>query len=229
MKYSYGPYNKFDDKEQWIRLTEGCPNNCSYCYEPREYKLFETPELIRNDVKIIDMNLLCKPIALERIQSLGRRKANGKCIYYELVCGVDYRYLTQELASALKQARFRKIRIAWDYGFYNQLKIKDAIQLLLNAGYSPKNIMVFMICNWETDYESNLRKLDLCKVWNVQVSDCWYDNQTAPNIEPRHWSKSQIKDFRRRSRDHNRLVSFRYDPEYKTPKVIEDPFKPIDI
>ena len=27
IKYSYGPYNKYNDNEQWIRITEGCPHD----------------------------------------------------------------------------------------------------------------------------------------------------------------------------------------------------------
>ena len=44
--YSKGEYNKFDDKEQWARLSEGCPNGCSYCregIENPELKVFEIP------------------------------------------------------------------------------------------------------------------------------------------------------------------------------------------
>ena len=58
VKYSYGKYNKFDDKEQWIRITEGCPHNCPYCYEPKKIKIFNCPDIVRNEVKIMDMNIL---------------------------------------------------------------------------------------------------------------------------------------------------------------------------
>lgn len=35
-KYSRGSYNKMNDIEQWIRISEGCPNNCEFCRETRE-------------------------------------------------------------------------------------------------------------------------------------------------------------------------------------------------
>ena len=215
MKYSYGPYNRFNEEEQWIRLTEGCPNNCPYCYEPKDFKVFEIPKLIRNKVKIMDMNLLCKPEALEIIQELGRRKVNNKVIYYELICGIDYRFLNDEFAVALRQARFKNIRLAWDHSFKLQKKIKESIKILTNAGYSPKEIMVFMVCNWKIPFEDNCRKMDLCKVWNVRIADCWYDNQTSPNIKPIHWTEDQIKLFRKRIRNHNHLVGFKIDPTIK--------------
>ena len=220
--YSKGEYNKVDGEEQWIRLSEGCPHKHPYCaesFENQEIKMFEIPEIIKNKVRILDMNLLCHPEALEIIRELGRRRENGKVIYYELTCGIDWRFLTQELSSALKQSRFKKIRMAWDFGLEDQYKIKDSIKLLLNAGYSEKELTLFMICNWKTSYEENLIKMDLCKVWNVKIADCWFDNQLSPNIKPIHWIEDQIKDFRKKCRKHNQLVNFRIDPELDKTRV----------
>lgn len=214
--YSKGVYNKFDDSEQWIRLSEGCLNKCPFCresYENPELKVFDIPELVRNSVKIMDMNLLSHVEALEIIKELGRRKFNGKVIYYECICGIDYRFLNQEIAVALRQSRFRNLRIAWDFGFDFQRVIKDKIKFLLNAGYGSKDITIFMICNWRTSYYENLRKLELCKVWNVKVADCYFDNQLSPNIKPIFWTEEQIKDFRSKVRKHNQLVNFGIDPE----------------
>jgi len=213
INYSYGPYNKANDNEQWIRITEGCPNNCPYCYEPTEFKVFEIPEIIRNKVSIMDMNLICKPESLDIIKKLGEKRVNKKVVYYELICGIDYRFLTQELANALKNSRFKKPRIAWDWGLGEQYKIKDSVQYLIKAGYKPKEIMIFMICNWKIPYAWNIKKLDLCKVWGVKVCDCYYDNQTSPNIIPMYWKDKEIKDFRRKSRRHNQLINFGIDPD----------------
>ena len=223
--YSRGEYNKIEETEQWIRLAEGCPNGCPFCregIENPESKIFEIPELVRNEVKILDMNLLCHSKALEIINELGRRKVNGKVIKYELLCGVDYRFLTQELAVALRQSRFKNIRLAWDFGFELQKEIKKKTQYLLNAGYKPRDIMIFVICNWKTTYEENLRKMDLCKIWNFQIADCYFDNQLSPNIKPIHWTAEQIKIFRSKVRKHNQMVNFHIDPELKFVNVVGD-------
>jgi hypothetical protein len=213
--YSYGLYNKFNEYEQWIRITEGCPNQCPYCYEPAEIKIFGIPEIVRNQVKIMDMNLLCKKEALDIIRELGSKKVNGKVVHYELICGIDYRFLTEEIANALKKSRFYNIRLAWDWFYKDQFKIKDAIEKLLKAGYKRNDIMIFMICNWRIPYEECCKKLDLCKVWNVQVADCYFDGQTSPNIMPIYWTYDQIRDFRKKVRKHNQLVNFGIDPEIK--------------
>lgn len=205
--YGKGPYNVSNEEEQHIRISEGCPNMCPYCAEGHENGIepiyYEIPEIIRNKVVILDMNLIYKPKALEIIKELGQRRVNGKVVHYELQCGIDWRYLTQEHASAFKQARFENMRFAWDYGYNQAYKIKDALDKLIFAGYNPKNIQIFMVCNWRTSYEDCCKKLDTCKFWNVQVSDCWFDNQKKGEVIPIHWTKEQIEDFGRRCRDHN--------------------------
>jgi len=214
--YARGFYNKFDDKEQWIRISEGCPNKCPFCresWENPEIKMLSIPEIVRNNVKILDMNLLCHKEALETIKFLGNKKVNNKFVYFELICGIDYRFLTPEIAKALKESRFKNLRIAWDFEFSKQILMQKTLKNLLKAGYYPRDITIFMVCNWRTSYEENCRKLDLCKVWNVKVADCWFDNQISPNIKSVYWNTDQIKDFRRKCRKHNQIVRFKIDPE----------------
>jgi len=216
--YSVGPYNKSDDTEQWIRISQGCPNNCPFCYEPPKEIVYPIPEIIRNKVKIMDMNLLSKPEALEIIRELGQRRVDGRVVHYELVCGIDYRFLTTEIAQALKVNKFKKIRLAWDYGMSDQYKIKDALIKLNEVGYMKRYLMVFMICNWRISFEECSKKAYLCAVWNVKVSDCYFDGQTSPNITPIGWNEYEIQEFRRQVRKHNQMVTFGIDPETKRNK-----------
>ena len=210
--YSYGAYNKFNDSEQWVRISEGCPHNCPFCYEPTEITVFGVPDIVRNLVKIMDMNLLCKQEAASILRELGSKRVSGKVVHYEMICGIDHRFLTQEIADQLKRSRFQRIRLAWDWGYDDQLKIKDAIEKLVKAGYRRKELMVFMVCNWRIPYDVNCQKLDLCKVWNVKVSDCYFDGQVFPNVIPRFWTDQENKSFRRQVRRHNRMVLFGIDP-----------------
>lgn len=216
--YSVGPYNKSNDTEQWIRLSQGCPNKCPFCYEPQGEIVYPMPFIIRNRVKIMDMNLLSKPNALQIIQALGERRVDKRVVQYELVCGIDYRYLTKEIAIALRESRFKNIRLAWDFGFGDQYKIKDAIELLKVVGYKSKMLMVFMICNWQISFEECCKKAYLCAIWNVKISDCYFDGQTSPNIEPIGWTDNEIKTFRKGARKHNQMVTFGIDPETKRNK-----------
>jgi len=213
--YSTGSYNKMNDKEQWIRISQGCPNHCPFCYEPSEQIEFPIPHIERNKVKIMDMNLLSQKNAYYIIERLGAVKVNNKVVHYELVCGIDHRFLTPFLAEGLKKSRFQKIRLAWDFEYKDQFKIKKALKMLMVAGYRPREMTVFMICNWSVSYEECLKKLYLCAIWSVKVADCYFDGQVSPNIEPIGWTAEQIKDFRKRVRKHNQLVNFGIDPELK--------------
>jgi len=176
---------------------------------------FGIPQIVRNDVHIMDMNLLSFPQATGAIWQLGLKRVDNKVIKYTLVCGLDYRFLTKEIATYLRGSRFYDIRIAWDWWYADQFRLKKAIRLLESAGFKPKDLQVFMICNWEVPYSECIRKLDLTKYWNIQVVDCYFDGQTAPDIEPIGWTKDEIVDFRAKVRKHNQLVNFHIDPELK--------------
>jgi len=217
--YAKGSYNKSNAQEQWIRISEGCPNMCEFCRETFENgtkaTYHEIPEIIRNDVKIMDMNLIYKDRCIEILNELGSKRVNNKVVQYEFICGIDYRYMNEEKAQALKSNRFKNIRIAWDHQITEQKRIKQCIDDLIKAGYKSKEITVFMICNWKIPFENNKFKLDLCKVWNVKAADCYFDNQLAPDIKPIYWTHNQIKEFRNKVRKHNQLINFRIDPELK--------------
>jgi len=217
VNYSYGPYNKVGKKEQWIRLTEGCPHNCPYCYEPQEIKVFDIPQMKRKIVKIMDMNILVpSKEPLNILKSLPIKFGN-EIIEYEFVCGIDHRFLTKEIAEQLKKHHVKRIRIAWDWWMRDQYKIKDALSILYSIGYKPVNIIIFFICNWNIPYSECCRKLDICKVWNVKCADCYYDNQIEINDKfiSIGWTTKQALDFRSKVRKHNQLVNFKIDPEIK--------------
>ena len=224
IKYRYGAYNKIkvDPKDnilkQWICLSEGCPRNCPWCYEPQKIKTFDIPEIKTNHVGIIDMNMFVpqkKPLEILKQLPIN----NGKKIIYEFVCGFDWRFLTPEIAEEMHKHHFIKLRMAWDWFLKDQYKIKDALKILYDVGYKPVDIEIFMICNHPSvSYDECMKKLDLCKVWNVKVADCYYDNQIEilknPFI-PIGWSTNEAYDFRRRVRIHNQIVNFKVYPDIK--------------
>lgn len=215
INYSYGSYSKVKKDRQWIRLSQGCPHNCPYCNEPQEFEIYDIPDIKCNKIGIIDMNLLCKPQALNILRLLP--KNNGSPIIYDFICGVDYRFINREIAEELKRLRVKRVRIAWDWFYKDQVKIKDALKILYSVGYKPKDIMVFMICNWKISYEECCKKLDVCKVWNVLVADCYFDNQVKIHKKfiSIHWSRNKAYSFRSKVRKHNQLINFGIDPELK--------------
>ena len=210
-----GPqYGRIKGDIQRIELHRGCPwsETHDYCYEPLEHEDFPIPPLVKNKVQILDMNFLVRKDALEIIRELGEMRVDNKVIHYELICGIHFSLLTQEIANALKESRFKRPRMAWDGPMSDQLRIKDGITILLKAGYKRNQIMLFMIVNWRIPYKECLRKLDLMKVWGVKVCDCCYDGGYKYSI-PEYWTLKEMKDIRLKSRKHNQLVLFKMDPQ----------------
>lgn len=212
--YDRPQYNAIKGNIQRIELHRGCPWNHEYCYEPQINEDFPIPELTRNKVQILDMNPLCRANVLDTIIELGSLRVNNRVIYYEAVCGFDFRLLTQEIADALKAARFVRPRLAWDGPLNEQYKIKNAVKIFLKAGYRNRDLMLFMIVNWRIPYVDCLLKLDIMKVWGVKVCDCCYDGGYKYAV-PEHWTADELKSIRAKSRKHNQLVNFGLDPEIK--------------
>lgn len=210
--YGKPQYNYVKGKRQRTELHRGCPWGHEYCYEPKIDEDFPIPAIVRNYVEILDMNVLRRKDILQVINQLADIRVKGKVVTYEAVCGFDYRLLTQEIASALKRARFVRPRMAWDGPFSEQHKMKDGIGKLVKAGYKRHDISLFMIVNWRIPYQECLRKLDLMKVWNVKVCDCCYDGGYK-YATPTYWTGKQLEKFRRICRKHNQLVLFGIDPQ----------------
>lgn len=193
-----------------IQFTSGCPNNCSYCYEPKEMKYFKPKIPMDQPIQILDMNFLANPDTSNIMSQLGLSKHSK-----ELICGIDYRLLTQDKANWLKKNGFIKIRWAWDYSFASgQKKHRKILKMFLKVGYKPEKLSVFILINWKIPYVDCVKKLDLLKVWNVKVNDCCWDGGYK-QAKPTYWKPEHIKRFRKMCRKHNQMVLFKIDPEVK--------------
>ena len=200
-----------------IKFTDGCPNHCSYCYEPAEMKYYNPEIPTEGVVQILDMNFLANPNHIGILLSLPKGK-------YEFVCGVDYRILTQSICDLMKSGGFIKVRWAWDYGFNLQKIQHKTYKMFIKAGDKPNELSVFILVNWRISYEDCCKKLDLLKVWNVKVNDCCWDGGYKI-AKPKYWKKEEIIDFRSKCRKHNQMVLFKIDPEYKIgeeQKILEE-------
>lgn len=213
-----------------IQFTSGCPNGCSYCYEPQEMKYYD-PEIPEGKdlVQILDMNFLANPDHKNIIERL--RLAKNK--HYELICGLDYRLLTPELCCMLKKARFISIRWAWDYGLSYQKVNQVVWRWLKKAGYKSEELSIFMLVNWNISFRECHMKLDIMKSWNVKVNDCCHDGgyhiksyqDWATNQNPKVWSYEDLVCFRDLCRKHNHIVRFKILPELQGPTIYNYGFK----
>lgn len=206
------PLNQ-DEDYQLIKISYGCPNSCNYCFASKDMKVYPIPEINRNLVKITDENMMVFPQAVQWMNELGSKKVNNRVVYYELICGIDFRNMSKEKALALKNNRFINLRLAWDFGYILKDKIVNTINWLTDSGYKSKDLSVFMLTNWKMPYEECLKKLETLWKLKVKINDCCW-NSTYRKPIPAYWTLEEIKSFRKAARKHNHLVLFDgYDPE----------------
>ena len=131
-------------------------------------------EMELKNIVFYDNNLFYNPYIEDILNELAELRKEKKIGWCESQSGFDGRILLRKpyLAKLLKKAGFRYPRIAWDWGYKHWHAMEKQIQILEEAGYNRKNITVFMIYNWEIDFEEMERKRKKCWEWKVQISDC---------------------------------------------------------
>jgi hypothetical protein len=203
----------------------GCFRRCEFCgtwkLEPEE--VFESniaERVTKNHVIFYDNNFLRNPMIRDILRQLSEVRIDGRPVTYESQSGFDGRILDNELAALLKKARFINPRIAWDNSLGDQKKIRSQIQTMTRAGYKAKDIYIFILYNWEHDFETVETKRLKCWNWGVQIADCRYRpldqlydrfnskrQQTASDyyIHP-NWTDEEVKQYRANVRRHNICV-----------------------
>jgi hypothetical protein len=212
---------------QIIHASRGCVRHCSFCgtwkIEPKfEVKKTIMDEICKTKLVFYDNNLLANPFIEDILDEIIEMKENGKIEWCESQSGFDGRKLEQKpiLAHKLKKAGFRHPRIAWDGAVCDYETIFNQIELLKSAGYNAKEIMVFMVYNWNLTYEEMEVKRLHCFEWGVQISDCRFRplNQLFDYYSPRKknqnnndyhissasgWNDDLVKEFRANVRRQN--------------------------
>ena len=232
-------------------MMRGCIRTCSFCgtwkiepeliYKNEKEILVELKKIGKNKVIFYDNNLLANPNIKNILNEFNKLRINNKPVLFESQSGFDGRLLEndKELAFLLKKARFDNIRIAWDNGLKDSESIKKQINILKEAGYSPKNISVFMIYNFIIPYEDMLKKIKYCYNWGVQITDCRnrpleldYDNYNPHkrNGQPKGsfyihetsgWTDKKIRLFRKSVRQHNIEIRYAKDKGLRYDKKME--------
>lgn len=228
-------YDLVDVDYQILHTTRGCIRKCGFCgtyiIEPKwKCKKSIKDEIVKKKLIFYDNNLLANEYIDNILDELIELKNNHKITYVESQSGFDGRILFKhpELARKLKDAGFKNPKIAWDYGVNQADYIKNQIEILEEGGFKAKEIGIFMIYNYDLDYEEMEKKRVYCAKWGVQVSDCRYRplNQTYDEYSPSkhkgqtikdywinpNWTDQKVRKFRRNVRRHN--ICMRHEVDY---------------
>jgi len=217
---------------QIIHGMRGCTNKCAFCgiwrIEKESYKSAEEieSEICSNKLIFYDNNMLANPHITDILDMLSTKMHNNRFLKCECQSGFDGRILEQnpKYAIALKRARFENIRLAWDFRYESFAQVENWLSILENVGYKMKDIFIFMIYNWNYDYEELENKRKKCYEWGVQISDCRYRplNQTYDNYNSHKrlqstedyfihekWTDQLVRRFRADVRKHNICIRYR--------------------
>ena len=218
-------YDLADVDYQIIHASRGCLRRCDFCGTWKIEPIFTFKKSIKEEIRsnrliFYDNNLLANPDITELLLELSETTYDNRPIYSECQCGLDGRLLNVDLAKLVKKAKFINPRIAWDHGYSQSNTTEKQIDILVDAGYKAKDIYVFMIYNWNHDFQEMEKKRLKCWEWKVQISDCRYrpleqiydhyspqKKQTIDDyyIHP-NWSDNEIKQFRKNVRRQNICV-----------------------
>ncbi|MBN1175407.1 Fe-S oxidoreductase [Candidatus Woesearchaeota archaeon] len=215
---------------QIIHGMRGCIRQCSFCGIWRlEKNSFKTAEEIKKEIcfnKLVfyDNNMLVNPHIEEILEMLATTTYNGKVLNCECQSGFDGRILAEKphLAELLKKARFKDIRLAWDWGVKTYPVVEKWLTILDNAGFSRKSVFLFMIYNWDFKFEEMEEKRKKCYEWGVQIADCRFRplNQLFDRYNGRikqtnidyfihkYWTDYQVKRFRKNVRLQNICIRY---------------------
>jgi hypothetical protein len=137
------------------RTSEGCPNNCSYCFVDQIH-----PRFIEHDdfpvlPIICDDNLLaCSQRHFDKV--IEKIKKLDWCDFNQ---GLDARMLTQHHANRFAELKKPLIRLAWD-GIGAESAIISAVTKLRKAGIPRKSIQCYVLFGYCDTPENTLYRLE---------------------------------------------------------------------
>jgi len=137
--------------------TRGCIRSCGFCVvrqkegyikEHAEVEEFLNPK--SNVVVLLDNNFLALPSHIKKLQ-----KYINKGWRMDFNEGLDIRLINKENAKLLAEVKhLKQIRFAWDLMNYEK-EVKEGLKILFGADIKPYRIMVYVLCNYNTDFEED--------------------------------------------------------------------------
>ncbi|MBE6486505.1 MAG: Fe-S oxidoreductase [Methanosphaera stadtmanae] len=232
-------YDLVDVDYQILHTTRGCIRKCGFCgvyvVEPDWlYKKTIKDEIFKKKIVFYDNNLLANPAIDNILDELIELKKEKTITYVESQSGFDGRLLINnpEYAKKMKEAGFKNPKIAWDHHYSDADFIHEQLNILFDVGFKPREISVFMIYNFDIDYNEMEDKRVKCFEWGVQITDCRFRplDKTDDGYNPRkrkqskkeyhinpNWTDEEVRAFRRNVRRHN--ICIRMDADYHSSKL----------
>jgi hypothetical protein len=180
----YDLYPELTKETAYGFLTRGCPNNCSFCLvtdkEGRcSHKVADLSEFWRGQshINLLDPNILSCKDRIELLEQL--RDSKAKVTFNQ---GLDARFVTEEVAHLLKDIKRDIVHFAFDFMKNEKAIIKGLNTYREIVGENSREIMVYMLTNYNTTHEEDLYRIKAIQDCGFSPDVRIYRKHTAPQI-----------------------------------------------
>lgn len=178
MKPDYDLY----DIDYGIGFTaRGCIRQCSFCVVPKKEgairEVAMPSELVNpktKNITILDNNFLASPMWREKSQEI---IDNGYKV--DFCQGLDIRLIKDENASYLAQIKHQKqIHFAFD-DVKMEPVVRQGIELLDKAGIKPYRLMFYVLVNFNSTIEEDLKRINILQEYGADPFIMVYNKKMA--------------------------------------------------
>jgi len=201
--YSFVP----EFKASILFSSRGCIRRCPFCaapilepYDPRITGLQSISHLIYPGHKKVifwDNNFFANPHWLDIVLEL-----KEKSLKVDFNQGLDARLITWEVSEELKGLKIEPIRLAYDTNGQRE-SVRKAISLLKEAGFSERQMIIYLIYNFDETPQEFLSRLQDILEWGAVGYPMRYEpintygvdgNPLAKNMFiSQHWSAELLE------------------------------------
>jgi hypothetical protein len=165
-------------------LTRGCCNDCSFCIVSKKegrcsVKVADLSEFWRGQkhIKLLDPNILACKDRINLLEQLRDSKAS-----VDFTQGLDARFVTEEVATLLKEIKREMVHFAFDF-MKNEKAIIKGLQTYRDiVGENSRETIVYMLTNYDTTHEEDLYRIKAIEDCGFSPDVRVYRKNTAPQI-----------------------------------------------
>lgn len=200
-------YSLYDLNYSLGFTTRGCNRNCKFCtvrekegYIKEHAEVEEFLNTKSNIIVLLDNNFLALPSHTKKLQLFSDR---GWIMDFNQ--GLDIRLVNKENAKLLAEVKhLKQIRFAWDLMNYEK-EVKEGLKILFRAGIKSYRIMVYILCNYNTNFKEDMYRFEELVNLSVDPFIMIYENGNKKIRDFTRWVNKRLykvcdwEDYNRRT------------------------------